>query len=288
MNIRLVLSNIGWDGFFWFFCAFVAFSLGVLDFLPQLQLTKDPILRLTLSGIGILLAAVVAQTTQRRAEISELKNALGVAEAQLLDNSVEVPQHLVASVLTAERFVLDTRLSSSFPSLPTAYLSLPGVYGEYHRLLYKRVSEGKLYFHQVEIIFHRYGLQSTIFRLLLYEGHRYYLRHYEPPPKAIPIMHMLSFDGNIYYLGGFYHAAGEVAGPAQRLRIREPNVAKLFRDYWDALWNGGISLHDGKEIKWEELKRIGLRVGVSEDEFQKMVSKLRDEVRREKRRHRLK
>ncbi len=288
MNIRRILSNIGWDGAFWAFCGLAAFSLGALDFLPQLQLTNDPILRLTLSSIGILLGAIVAQTANRRAEVLELKNLLGISESHLLDNSVETPQQLVINLLNAKRFVLDTRLNSAVPQFSTSYISLTGFYGEYHRLLYQRVSKGELVFRQVEIIFHQQSLQLAIFRLLLYESHKFYLRHYEPPPNAIPMIHMLSFDDETFYLGGFYTATGEGAATAQRLQIREPNLNQLLKNYWNVLWSGAIPLNEGRVIDWAELKRIGLRIGLSADEFDRMVTKIKEEVQREKRKYRLK
>lgn len=279
MNVRRILSSIGWDGAFWSVCGFVTFAIGILDFLPQFQLTDDPILRLVLSSIGLVLGATVAQTAGRKAEILELRETLGIAESHLLDHTTETPQQLVGQILRARRYVLDSRLNWATPRYTKSYLS--GSHGEYHRFLFHRLTKGEIIFRQVEVIFHRQSLELTIYRLLLHEECKFFVRHYEPPPKAIPAIHVLSFDDETFFLGGFH--ATEASGVAQRLQIREPNLARLLTSYWDTLWNTAIPLNEGGIVNWGELKRIGLRVGMTENEFDTMVGEKRAEAQRDKR-----
>jgi hypothetical protein len=165
------------------------------------------------------------------------------------------------------------------PRYGGAYLT--GAHAEYHRLLYQRVSNGELIYKQVEVVFHQQGLRLIIFRLLLHEGYRFLIRHYEPPPTAIPIMHVMSFDDEVFYLGSFY--PDEAPNVAHRLYIHEPNVTQILKNYWNVLWNGAIPLNEGGIINWPELKRIGLRLGMADNEFESMISDLKAQVEREKR-----
>lgn len=279
MKLRRLIYSIGWDGVFLGVCGLVALGLGILDFVPQLQLTKDPILRVNLSFVGLLLEALVIQNTQRRSELSELKSALGVVEADLLNSAKEFGQHLVPSVIKAKLFVLDTYLTHTILSSRKPRFS--GTQGEYQRLLSQRVLKDEITFKYVTVIFHQEGLEDQIFKLLLHEGYKYYIRHYEPPPTPIPIINLMSFDDEAFYLGGFH--TKEVAAEEQVLYIREPSLTHLLKNYWFVLWEGSTPLNEGGIINWAELRRISQRLGMTETEFGEVVSRVKEEVQRERR-----
>lgn len=50
-------------------------------------------------------------------------------------------------------------------------------------------------------------------------------------------------------------------------------MRQLFEAYWNNLWNSAIPLNDRGRINWDELKTIGHKVGMAEDEFNLVVSK---------------
>jgi hypothetical protein len=56
-----------------------------------------------------------------------------------------------------------------------------------------------------------------------------------------------------------------------------------MREYWQMLWLRGKPLNEGKIINWAELKRIGSRLGLTDDEFENLVTRLKGEVEKEKR-----
>ena len=149
-------------------------------------------------------------------------------------------------------------------------------------MLFQRVSKGEIGFKRVLVIFDRQALERVIYRLLLHEGCNYYIRHYEALAKAIPMVNVLSFDDETFYLSADYPK--EMARQLQFLRIREPKLADLFKSYWNNLWSQAIPLNEGGFIDWEELERIGLKMGMTKDEFESMVSKMKDRVQQDKRR----
>ena len=161
--------------------------------------------------------------------------------------------------------------------IPIVYFS--GTENDYRRAVYDRVKKGEISFKRVEVIFHRQSLEWVIFRLLLHENYNYHIRHYEPSNKPMPMLSFLSFDNNIFYMGGFHMRGSPTEETA--LVIREPNLSKILGDYWNVFWDTAVSLNEGGAINWAELKQIGFRVGVNEQEFEKMVSKLKEEVANE-------
>lgn len=288
MKLRRVIGSLGWDGAFLAVCSVVAIVLGILDFLPQLQLTGDPILRVVLSFVGLLLGAVAAQATRRRTEIlemkMELKDAIGVAEVELLPTHKEFGQHLVPSILKAKQIVWDTVLNRVWPA-PGLAPHFSGDQAEYKRLLYERVSRGEIGFRRVEVVFNRVSLGQIVQRLLIHEGFSYYIRYYKAPPVAIPIVNLMSFDGEAFYFGGFHTGTSPGADPV--LYIRDPKLARIYKSYWNALWNDAIPLNEGRVINWEQIRRIGSDLGLTDEKFDEMVSQVKTEVLREKRRLRL-
>jgi len=73
----------------------------------------------------------------------------------------------------------------------------------------------------------------------------------------------------------------------EALYFRDAYLGSMFKEYWIELWNEAIPLNEGKIINWGEIKRIGEKLGMSENEFNQMASKVKEQVQREKRRLRL-
>ena len=82
------------------------------------------------------------------------------------------------------------------------------------------------------------------------------------------------------------YASDPPADPIRDAVIRGPEMRQLLEAYWNNLWHSATPLNEGKRINWDELKAIAHRVGMSEEEFNSIVSKWTDEVQRRKRRGR--
>lgn len=280
MKFKQFVSSVGWEGALLGAAGLMAFILGLLDFTPLLQLTNDPIQRMILSSIGLLLGAMVVQTARRRSEIEELKNALGISEVHLLKDRFDFGQTLFLDATKARRFISNSFLNSSTPGFTPGY-GFSGSQAEAHRLIYKRVLKGEIEFRHVVIIYYKQLLEDTIFKLLLHEGHRFIIRHYDPPPAAIQLLNVISFDDDTFYIGGFHTGASGIY-PSQ-LCVKDSRFSELLKNYWYVHWEKAIPLNEGVNINWDELKRIGSRLGLSDDEFESMVSNIRNEVQRMKR-----
>lgn len=114
----------------------------------------------------------------------------------------------------------------------------------------------------------------------MFEGCEYYLRHYDAPLQAIPILHIMSFDDEHFYIGGFY--ASDSSTTEKAVYIRDLSMTKMLQDYWDELWKRSKPLNEGKIIDWNELKLIASRIGISEDEFDTSVRQLRADAEKRK------
>lgn len=280
MTIQRFFGNLGWEGLILGSAGSVAFILGILDFTSLINLTSEPAVRIILSAVGLILGAVVAQSSVRRTEIESLKSAIGVTEAEIMTDSKLYGQHLYLNILNAKRFVSNTLLTRSTPSATPGY-GFGGSQADAHRLLYKRVINSEIEFRHVVIIYHKQILADTIFKLLLHEGFKFYIRFYDAPPRAIPILNITSFDDEKFFLGNFHTTTP--AGHALALLIREPHLSQVLQNYWQTHWEGAIPLTEGRIIKWDELKRIALNLGMTESDFDMLVTQVKDEVQSTKR-----
>ncbi|MBK8906187.1 MAG: hypothetical protein IPM53_33725 [Anaerolineaceae bacterium] len=280
MKLQRILNNIGWDGLLLGTAGISAIILSLLDFSTLIQLTPDPAIRIALSGIGLLLGAIVAQTASRRAEIQEIKNAIGVAESEVMLDNITYGQKLYLHALNTKRFISNTLLTASVPSSRGGY-GFSGSQKDVHQAIYHRVIKGEIEFRHVVIIYHKQLLADTIFKLLLHDGFKFYIRHYEPPPKAIPVLNLVSFDDEEFFIGNFH--TGSSAGYSKRLSIREPNLAEILKNYWQVHWSLAIPLNEGIIIDWTELRRIGTKLGMDDKEFDELVLQVKSEVQAAKR-----
>lgn len=276
------LSDLGLNGLIFGLSSIAALVFGVfsfMEFIPPIR--SEQLSSILIGSIGLLMASIVALNTVRKNEINEIKEALGISDSEILHSTREVEESLGLSATRAKRFILDTSLNRMIPDpLPIAFFS--GFENAYRRTIYNRVKNQEVSFKRVEIIYHSEGLKWLIFRLLLHTGYNYHIRHYEPSNKPVPMLGFVSFDNKVFYLGGFHLKGAPTEETA--LVIREPNLAQLFSDYWDTFWSAAIPLNEGKQINWEELKRIGLRAGVSEQEFNNIRTELEKEASKERRR----
>lgn len=88
----------------------------------------------------------------------------------------------------------------------------------------------------------------------------------------MPVLNLTSYDNEIFFLGSFYTNT-PAADSIKDAEIRGAEMRQLFEAYWNNLWNSAIPLNDRGRINWDELKTIGHKVGMAEDEFNLVVSK---------------
>jgi hypothetical protein len=273
-RIRRLIAQLGVEGLFLGALGLAALVVSIAS-LVGVQLKPEVLLATVVGALGLLMEAMVVQVAHRKADIEQLRAALGLSEVEILDMKTAFPRHLADSALGATDFILDSEMSKQTPSRRTE------VQHEYQRIRDERVLKGELDFKRIEVIYNQRSLESIVGKLLALEGREFLIRHYDPPPKAIPILSMMSFDDKRFYLGGFH--TGEAPGIAQVVYVRDEKVAQLLREYWRVLWQEATPLNAGGQIDWTELKRIAKRIQMSEQEFEAMVTRLRDEVQRKKR-----
>ena len=266
--------------FIWHLCNHIQCS-GLLGYIP---LDTEQSIQILVGAMGALMLAIVSQTARRQSEFSELRDLLGISNLELIANNAEYVQHLLQNVVGTKTFVSDTILSPTItPMSQPEYFS--GSRADYKLLLYKRVVKGEINYRRIEIISSKFNLERTIYRLLLFQVYKFLLRHYIAPPSFIPILNLVSFDDNKVYLRDFYRNESTVH--EKTLALSGNKSAEFFREYWNVLWNEAIPLNQGGVTDWEELRRISIRIGLSSNEFDSLVSRLKEAVQRDKRRLRL-
>jgi len=141
-------------------------------------------------------------TLATRKTLGELNNALrqlGGTDVALLDMKWAFLRQIAQRAREARKYILDTNLNRDVPHIQT----LSSWQTLYHRIRDERVGKDDIGFSRVEAIFHKQHLETVVRRLLAFRAHDFHVRHYAPPTQAIPILHIMSFDGEGFYLGGF-------------------------------------------------------------------------------------
>lgn len=279
-RLKLIISTFGIDDWVLGLTALIAITLGLLDFTPIINITSDPALRMVLVALGMTMASIVAQTGKRAVEIKDLRDTLGGTSVELIGTGNEFRLHAKHRIMNAKKFVLDTTLNAERVSTLTHPADNSA---HYYYTIWERVQNKEITYRRVEVIFNRERLEYVVSRLLIHEGMDFFIRYYEPPPKAIPVINMMSIDNDEFYLGGFYSSDAPV-DTAHLAFIKNVKMSKLLESYWSNLWFAAKPLNEGKRINWDELKAISQRVGMSIEEFDAMTSKWKDEIQRRKRR----
>ncbi|MEM7132059.1 MAG: hypothetical protein AAF702_37470 [Chloroflexota bacterium] len=272
-NPRKSLSELDWDGWIILLSGILAIIIALLDFSQVVVLSTSDSLRLIIVALGVMLAAIAAQTSRRAADIRELGDVVGATSTELI-NSSEFELHVMTKAMTARSFILDTSLNAERASL-THPLDRNH---HYYNVIFERLRSNEISYRRVETIFNRERLFYVISRLLYHENMDYYVRYYDSPPKAIPVLNMIGIDNDSYYLGKFY-TSDAPADKASAIYIRNSDTNNLLSSYWDTLWNLATPLNEGGRIDWDELTAISTRLGVSDDEFDSTVRKLKRDAR---------
>ena len=229
------------------------------------------------AAILLTLGLLSLSTLSTRKALGEFRDSiqrLGIANIEFLDIKVGFPQQIAQRARVAKKFILDTNLNQEIRRASTTHPQ-----AEYRRIRDERVLKGEIAFKKVEVIFHREHLESVIRQLLRFEGREFYLRHYDAPPQAIPVLHIMSFDDEHLYLGGFYPS--DPSTEEKAIYVRSKEMSEMIKEYWQVLWLRAKPLNEGRVVNWDELRRVARRLGLTDDEFDGMVSRIRSEVSKE-------
>jgi len=278
IKIKQVLTELGFDGWAFLLCGAGAVVIAVLDFTQVVHLTTEDALRMIIVAIGLMMGAIAAQSGRRTAELQDLRDALGATSVEVVRPELRT-SHIRQNVVRAKHLILDTSLHV----LRAKNIHPADNPNHYYYVLYERLKRKEITFRKIDTITSKERLEFVVSSLLVFEGLNYYIRYYDALPKPIPVLNMMSIDNEIFYLGAFY-VSDAPADTVGEVVIRSPEMSRLFEAYWNNLWYSATPLNEGKRINWDELKVIAHRVGMSEEEFNSIVSKWKDEVQRRKRR----
>lgn len=272
-KIKLIISELGIDGWIFGLTALGAVVIGILDFTPLIDITSDASLKMVLVALGLTMAAIVAQTSKRTVEMQELQDAIGTVSFQSIERRKEFPLHIMQRISKAENFVLIASLNhTSSPPNPLDELNR-----NFEQALTERVKKKEISLRRVEVIFTKDKLETAIARLLSYDETDYLVRYYEPPPQAIPILNIISIDNEEFYIGAY--GTGDIISGEQVLYVKNPQIIRFLESYWNDLWYSAKPLNEGKRINWDELKVIALRLGMNDTGFDLIVKKLKNKIR---------
>jgi hypothetical protein len=277
-KIKRILTQLGFDGWAFLLCGVGSVAIAVLDFAQVVHLTNEDALRMIMVAIGLIMGAIAAQSGRRTAELQELRDSLGKTSVEIVRPALRT-QHIRQNVIHAKRFILDTSLhvlhaKSMHPASGSDH---------YYYIIYERLKRKEITFRKIDTVTTKERLEFVISSLLVFEGMNYYIRYYDALPQPIPVLNVMSIDNEVFYLGAF-HVSDAPAETVGEVVLRGPEISRLFEAYWNNLWYSATPLNEHKRINWDELRAIAHKVGMDEEEFDAVVSKWTDEIRRWKRR----
>ncbi|MCP4349803.1 MAG: hypothetical protein GY795_30345 [Desulfobacterales bacterium] len=273
-DFKHTIQNISFDNFVLGTIGLTSIIISVLSFIGWINLSTNQLLQMILVGIGLLLSVKITQSFRNANEMKQLCNSLGVSDISILNSKIAFPQSLEQKVFKANRFVLDTSMSYE------KVIVGDDPQRAYKKILDKRLRQKKLSFKCVEIIYNKKRFEKVLLNLLTYEGLEYFIRIYDAPPVAIPILHIMSFDNEHFYVGGFFPA--ESPTDEFVLYVKNQNEIKyLLCEYWNELWQRAKPLNENNEIDWKELKRIASNCGMDEAEYEKTVSRCKQQAKKD-------
>ncbi len=277
-KIKQFFGKLGFDGWANAIIGIVAIAFGLLDFIPQLKLDQNTILRLILIVSGLLLTGFASQSARRSSEIDDIKKAINLTETRLVYSGKEGTNALREYVTHTKKFILDTTLTAERANIRHP-LDAPD---SYHNALYQRVRNKEISYRRVEIISTKERLEYAIMRLIIHDGTDYLLRYFGSQSKPLPVLNVMSFDNESILLGGFY-TSDAPAETVFMVSIKSSDVSKVIVNYWETLWHAAKPLNEGGRIDWQELKFLATQIGVSELEFTEMIDKWKNESRKRNR-----
>jgi hypothetical protein len=273
-TLKQTLKNFGWENWVIALTGFGAIAITVLSTFGIYSLSIEKTIQLLLGAMGALMLSVVTLNTNRKSELQEIKDVIGISDMTTLDYRKEYQQQLISEVANVKNFVLETYLNASKP------LREPTKLNPYEKFLFQRLANCQINYRQIQIIYHCSGLESVIYRLLLNEDHNYYIYHYDAPPVSIPMLHITSIDDDVFYLGVGYPR--NMPDENTLIRIHDAKFRAVFKEHWRVLLEEAVPLNVSANINWRELKRIGSNIGVGESEFNDIVDKCRNQIRSKK------
>jgi hypothetical protein len=238
-SIKRTISELGWDGWTLLLCGVGAIVIAFLDFTQLITLSIENALRLVIAAVGLIMGAIVAQMSRRTTELRELREAVGITSVELLSGQRDFRLHAKQNIAKAKKFVLDVSLTAERATI----IHPADDVHSYYQTIFERLQRKEISYRRVEVIFNKERFEYLIFRLLVYEGMDYFIRYYDPPPKPISVLNIMSVDNEGFYVGRFYTSDAPV-DTWSLMFIRNPQIGSLFEAYWNNLWFSAKPLND--------------------------------------------
>lgn len=174
-------------------------------------------------------------------------------------------------IVSAEKHVYDMELCLSVP-----LSNAPQSESSSRKLLNQRVMNDELTYKFVQVIYDRTHFESMIRRLLRFHKHHYYIGYFIGAPDVIPVLNVMIFDEQHFFIGGYYGPS--VRGEDSNLYTNDEAIGQTLRQYFNYLWGSARLLNEKRTINWDEVRHCGLKMGYSLEELNITISQIANEL----------
>jgi len=239
----------------------VADMSGVLD---QVSFLKDRIPQITLLLLGAFVAYLAFREALDAREIGtnfkKLQNAvidqikLSHGIQTLSFNKVEDLYMYVADALNNATERIEDITWGSRVAFRTQVQQK--AYETYLSAMEKACSKPSLEYREISSLSGSHYYEKAR-RLIDKKYQSYNLGYYDITNVSVPLVSYVIVDSR-EVLGWFYRDPGSPSQDKEvYIAITDPHIVRLFKDYFQTLWERSIKLKDGSYVNWELLNKIG-------------------------------
>jgi hypothetical protein len=226
-KIRKIIAQYGIEGLMGIFFAIVAIGVAIYEFLGGNAISSPVLVAL----LAVLLIEVYIQRSKLDRNRDEIIGSLGGVKIEVFANSEQLKNKQYQLLAQTKDTVFDTELC-----LPkggkTPYT--PGSFSKYRKLLNQRVQKGELKVRIVQAIYDQRRFESLLWALFSLGNYKYYIGCYIGAPDVIPVLNVMGFDNEHYFIGGYYGPT--VRGEDRNLYIHHEEIGTTILHYFEYLW----------------------------------------------------
>lgn len=268
-EIKRFFERIGLGGTVVAFSALAAIGFAIYGLVGGSQLSEP----LLVGVLGLLLLEVLFQHERLESAKDDIINSLKGVRVEIFSSDKDFADAKYRQLLTSKNFVHDMELC--LPMLPSRPAEVVAE-SPFRKLLNERVMKGELTYKYVQVIYDRTQFESVLRKLFRFSKYRYYLGYFVGAPEVAPVLNLMNFDDEHFFMGGYYGPT--VRGQDRNVHIQHDLIGQTFRQYYDYLWSKARIFNDNRIINWSEVRDCGLKLGYSLDELNATIAQIAKEV----------
>lgn len=237
---------------------------GVLAIALQMlgKLSDSDMLLVVLGLLCLLATQEIVERSKRLGRIEDrvqqILESLAYAglpeKIQILHGSNEWYRYVTARMLSARKSIDDSGLTPRFWGLVEDSV----MKDNYYTTCEKIIAAGQVRYRHIVMFYDKGRFERVEKYITQYGAAKNYFAAYYPVnlQKVIPLLSVLIIDNEEVVVGVYYSAYFPGGEQDYAFVIRQPDIVRLFADYYNLLWRAAIKLNDVRGCNLSALEEI--------------------------------